>query len=257
MPDHDFIDAQSFTFATFPHPLHPDEVGDSGILELAASKYDPSEQYIVKSGYPELGCNEFMYHKVAATLGLYTQNVSLVHGNKKYHRAAAIRYVPNAQEFNLKTSSVENFQAHFEFEALYVILNESDSHEYYLDDQGRLFKLDNAASFTVGETTIRWFDGDPIGRFFIPDINAPLNAVGYDMYGIALKTITKNYGKDAAATYLSIMKRFIQFDESVLAEAYTALDEQYPTMLKSYYQKCIQIRKQTCRRFLNEIGMDS
>ena len=117
MPDLNFIDARSFAFETFPHPLHPDEVGDSGILELATSKHDPDEQYIVKRGYPELGCNEFMYHTVAAALGLYTQEVKLVSGNPAYHRAAAIRYVANEQEFKLKTSSPENFQAYFEFEA--------------------------------------------------------------------------------------------------------------------------------------------
>ena len=103
-----FIDARKFTFSPFPHPHHPDEPGDSGTLELATSKIDPNEQYIVKSGYPELGCNELMYHKVAKALGLYTQEAKLVSGNKSYRRAAAIRYVPNAREFDLKTSSPEN-----------------------------------------------------------------------------------------------------------------------------------------------------
>jgi hypothetical protein len=154
----------------------------------------------------------------------------------------------------LETSNAENFRAYFEFEALYVVLNESDSQECYLDEQGRLFKLDNAASFTVEETTIGWFEGSSIAHFFIPDINTPLNAIGYDWYGIKLEMFTKNHGQTAADAYLSLIRRFAEFDDSVLQDAYEALDKQYSRMLKQYYQECIRIRKQTCRRFLDEIS---
>jgi hypothetical protein len=84
--NNNFIDARHFTFAPFPHPLHPDEPGDSGVLEIATSKKNPIEQYIVKTGYPELGCNEFMYHRVAKALGLYTQEAKLICGSKQYRR---------------------------------------------------------------------------------------------------------------------------------------------------------------------------
>jgi len=147
--------------------------------------------------------------------------------------------VPNAREFRLKTSNEANFRAFFEFEALFVILNEDDSHEYYLDEQGRMFKLDNAAAFTVRQTTVLYFDGSPLGRFFVPDINAPLNAVGYNWYGLK--------------AYLSMIQRFSEFDETVLYEAYSALEKQYPKALTQYYDKCIRIRKEPCRRFLHEI----
>jgi len=255
MPDSNFIDARGFTFQPFPHPLHPDEVGDSGAMELATSKTDPREQYVVKRGhtYPEMACNEFMYHKVAAALGLYTQDVMLIAGSKDYRRSAAIRYVPNAREFRLKTSSEDNFRTFFEFEALFVILNEDDSHEYYLDEQGRMFKLDNAAAFTIQQTTVLYFDGSPLGRFFVPDINAPLNAVGYDWYGLKYDEFMRERGQAAVDAYLSMIRRFSEFDETVLYEAYSVLEKQYPKALTQYYDKCIRIRKETCRRFLHEI----
>jgi len=60
-----FLDARGFTFAPFMHPFHEEGHGDSGTLELATSKKNPDEQYIIKSKFPELGCNEFMYHRVA------------------------------------------------------------------------------------------------------------------------------------------------------------------------------------------------
>lgn len=124
MPDNNFIDAHAFTFEPFPHPLHPDEEGDSGALELATSK------------------------------------------------------------------------------ALYVILNEGDSREYYLDEHGKLFKLDNADSFTVQQTTIMLFDGNPIGKLFIPDINAPMNAVGYDWHDIMYRNFSGQYDQMATNAYL-------------------------------------------------------
>ena len=250
-----FIDARSFTFAPFMHPFHEEGHGDSGMLEIATSKKNPDEQYIIKSKFPELGCNELMYHRVAKALGLYTQEVKLISGSKAYHRAAAIRYVPNARLFELKTASPKNFRAFFEFEALFVILNEDDSHEYYLDGQDRLFKLDNAASFTVSTNTINWFSGDATSHFFTPDIDAPLNAVGYNHYGIGLEIFTEKHGQAAADAYLSLIKRFAEFDESVLEDAYAALDKQYSRMLKMYYSRCIEIRKKTCLRFLNEVGL--
>ena len=123
MPNSNYIDARNFIFKPFPHPLHPDEVGDSGAMEFAASKNDSREQYVIKRGnaYPEIASNEFMYHKIATALGLYTQDVKLINGNKDYRRSAAIRYVPNAREFSLKESDDKNYKAFFEFPSLLVL----------------------------------------------------------------------------------------------------------------------------------------
>jgi len=257
-----FINARDFTFAPFPHPLRPDGTGDSGELELATSKTDPNEQYIIKNGreFPELACNEFMYHKVATALELYTQPVKLINGSADYRRSAAIRYVPNAERFNFNDSSADNyennFRANFEFEALYVIVNEEDSREYYLDEQKRLFKLDNAAAFTVLQTLILYFDGNPIGQFFHANtINHSLNSVGYGWYGIKYKDFKKRFGQAAAEAYISVIERFIEFDETVLEEAYSALEKHYPEALSCYYRDIIRIRKQTCQKFLDEIAV--
>ena len=256
--NNNFIDARKFTFAPFPHPLYSEDNGDSGALELATSKTNPNEQYIIKKGneYPELACNEFLYHKVATALGLYTQDVKIVNGDKNYRRSAAIRYVPNARLFSLKESNVENRRSFFAFEALYVILNEDDSHEYYLDDNGRMFKLDNASSFTVQHTTIMKFDGNPVGEFFFPDINVPLNAVGYDWYGLKHEEFTKVHGQDAVDVYVSTIRKFADLDETIFDEAYEALEKHYPKTLSHYYDMCIQIRKEVCRQFLDEISED-
>jgi hypothetical protein len=249
-----FIDARGFAFQPFPHPLHPDEDGDSGAMELAIAKADPLLQYVIKGKgtYPEVACNEFMHHKVAAELGLYTQDVKLIAWNHEYRRAAAVRYVPEAQAFRLEGSNEENYRAYFEFEALFVILNEEDSHEYYLDGQGQLFKLDNAASFHVEQATIMRLDGNPLGRFFVPNISAPLNAVGYDYYRGMYEIFLERYGQVAVKAYLALMRRFAELDETAFCEAYGDLDKQYPKALGRYYDEFIWIRKETCWRFLGE-----
>jgi len=254
MASTDFIDAKEFTYTPFSHPHHFDGTGDSGELELATSKANPNEQYIIKCGniYPELACNEFMYHKVASALGLYTQDVKLLDGNKDYQRSAAIRYVPEARKFNLAASTEKNLCSFLAFEALFVILNEEDSREYYLDEQGRIFKLDNAAAFNVQQTTIMLFDGNPIGQFFIPDINAPLHHIGYDWYELKYEEFMQGHGQVAVDAYLSLIQRFSEFDETVLYEAYRALEKQYPKALSEYYDEFILIRKDTCRKFLDE-----
>ena len=250
-----FLDARGLTFAPFIHPFHEEGRGDSGTLEIATSKKNPDEQYIIKSKFPELGCNEFMYHRVAKALGLYTQEAKLISGSKAYRRAAAIRYVPDARLFDLETSSPENFRAFFEFEALFVILNEDDGHEYYLDEYDRLFKLDNAASFTVSTLIIDWFSGDAFSHSILPDINAPLNEVGYERYGATLEFYKEKHGQTAADAYISLIQRFAGFDGSILDDAYETLDKQYSRMLKMYYSSFIGIRKETCRKFLKEVGV--
>ena len=91
MSDGNFIDARKFMFKPFPHPLHPEDTGDSSALEFAASKIDQNEQYIIKKGglFPEVACNEFIYHKVATALGLYTQEVKLISGNATFQTGFA------------------------------------------------------------------------------------------------------------------------------------------------------------------------
>ena len=207
MSENNFIDARKYIFKPFPHPLHPDDTGDSGELEIAAAKTDPGDQYIIKRGdvFPEVACNEFIYHKIAAALGLYTQEVKLISGNSAYRRSAAIRYVPGAKPFSLDGSDEENFRAYFEFEALFVILEENDSHEHYLDTDGRLFKLDNAAAFGVDTNTILQFTGGTCLRY---DTHNAVNTVNFREYGIMYRHFQQGYGQTAADAYLSVFQRF-------------------------------------------------
>ncbi|MDR0286477.1 MAG: hypothetical protein LBI03_02035 [Clostridiales bacterium] len=63
------------------------------------------------------------------------------------------------------------------------------------------------------------------------------------------------YGQVAADAYLSVFKKFSEVDESTLYSAYDDLDKQYPKAIGYYYDKFICIRKNSCRKFLDELTM--
>jgi len=235
-----FIDARQFTFAPFPHPSHEGGTGDSGALQLATSKTDPGLQYIVKNGFPELGCNEFMYHKVAAAVGLNAQEVRLFI-NRQYQQAAAIRYVPGARENDLSTATPENRAAFYGFEALFFILNEDDSHEYYLDGTGRLFKLDNAASFKLNEASL---DLLRVGLF-----NGAIQPET-DRYEPMRQALVRNYGDEASEPYLDVFRRFAALDMAVFDEALDALCRNYSASVAGYFHEFLQERIKACGTYV-------
>lgn len=245
-----FLNAKDFTL----QPYQPREYeGDSGRLQLAISKTDESVQYVVKSGMYGLACNEFMYHKVAAVLGLYTPEVKLIIGLPGHKQAGGIRYIPNAQKFIHNDGSETNRRDDYLFQTLYVILNEEDSQEHYIDEQGRLFKLDNAASFNID---FAFHDQITKGRSVGLDkmFRNRLELVEYGKYKIIPNLLAEHYGETAKQTCFSMFERFAAIDEPLLDEAYITLDKVYPKKLSDYYCEFILIRKALCERFLRENG---
>ena len=114
------LNRKDFTLSQFT----PGVGGDSGALTLATLTADPRVQYVIKSGFPEIACNEFMYHHVAAALGLYTQETNLFMGMAGAKYAVAIRYVPNAIKFSHDEADERSRRTFYEFKTLYLILNE-------------------------------------------------------------------------------------------------------------------------------------
>ena len=145
MTDKNIYNAKDFDFV----PYNPSLGSGSGALFLATSETDPQIQYVIKSESPELACNEFMYHKIVSALGLHTQEVKLFQGTKWSKFAAGIRFSQHAKPYLYEESTDANRCDFFSFLALYVILNEEDSQEFYIDGQDRVFKLDNAAAFNL------------------------------------------------------------------------------------------------------------
>lgn len=69
----DVLETSDFTFAKFMI----DRVGDSGQLLLAKRKTDRSEQYLVKHAFTDCAANEFVYTKLAQTMGYHMPDAKL------------------------------------------------------------------------------------------------------------------------------------------------------------------------------------
>ena len=255
MADSNILNAKDFTFA----PYTPGVGSDSGALHLAASKADPQIQYVIKSASPELACNEFMHHKITAALGLHTQEVKLFRGVRESKYAAGIRYSPDARAFDLVNCSEANRRDFFAFHTLYTILNEEDSQEFFIDGQGRVFKLDNAAAFNLNLYTLAALvrpdiNAGQVEAFIKNMMQASLQFTEYDKYAIIRRVLIDKFGPDSESACLEMFKRFADFDDSVLDEAYESLDAIYPEWLSDYFCEFILIRQDECKRYLREVG---
>ena len=189
-----------------------------------------------------------MYHKVAEAVGLYTQEVKLFI-NKQYKNAAAVRYVPNARLFRHDEASEENRKAFYGFEALFYILNENDSHEYYLDEKGRLFKLDNAASFKLDLSPA----AQAIAVMSGSGIYIGVQETESEKYESTRKRLVDNYGQEADEPYIETFRRFAKLEMSVFDDAIDALDKNYPTYIVGYLYDFIRYRIKTCRQYIEEL----
>lgn len=249
----DILQAVDFSF----EPYRQDDLGDSGKLFLATSKQNPSIQYVVKSETPELACNEFIYHKIASELGLYTQEVKLFVGMRDGKYSAGIRYSPNAKNFNYDTADDAARHDFYVFQMLYVILNEEDSMEFYIDEKNRVFKLDNAASFNIDCFFASGaFSNNELSENFQKKLFHKMHFTEYSKYRIMIEILSEKFGAQAENSCMGFLKRFAMLDEVTLNPAYDALDEIYPNWLSDYYCEFIRIRKNECIRFLCEKGIE-
>lgn len=251
MTANDILNAKDFTFA----PFTPDVGGDSGTLSIATLKSNMGVQYVVKSGYPEIACNEFLYHHVAAVLGLYTPEARLFMGipNSKY--AIGIRYVPNARQFTHEEANEDDRHIYYEFRTLFVILNEEDSEEYFYDERNRVFKLDNAASFNLDtlkvQSAVKYGRKEPPNRVWQMLISG-LDYIEYDKYSIIIDILNKYFGQAAAETGYDFIKRFCEFDLLQIEPACEMLEQIYPLSITEYYPAFLERRIQACKRFIAE-----
>jgi len=245
----EILNKNDFTFEVFK----TEKIGDSGVLKIATLKSDKTVQYIIKSECPSFACNEFMYHHIAKALGLYTQEVRLFQNEGDLY-PVGIRYAENIREFSYnKEENEENKRNYHLFETLFVILNEEDSHEYFTDKRGKLFKLDNAASFNMNLMTYGFLTWK--GELPEPLRHSTQNCLYHterDKYEIRIEILTKYYGQESVNISFEMFKAFSELDVSLLENAFATLRKVYPSPVVDYYREFVQIRKEECKRFILE-----
>ena len=143
----------------------------------------------------------------------------------------------------------------FKFNALYQILEEEDSEEYYIDEHNRLFKIDNAEAFLLSsccgllikkaKTKSQWI------KMAIDEyLEKYLNKRNDTLYLMMADKLMEAFGKEAVDVYLDTFIRFASLDLSLLDEAFTSLDKVYPKTFSEYLRRFLEVRQPACREFV-------
>jgi hypothetical protein len=250
MKDQNILQEKDFRYEVFK----PSVGSDSGMLMLATKLTDERVQYVVKCQVEWNPVSEFIYHKVSAALELYTQEVKLFKSLFESKYACGIRYCSNARKTENHDIDDLNLRDFIRFCALYQILDEEDSEEYYTDEQNRLFKLDNAEAFLLScacsllikkaKTKSQW-----IKMAIDEELEKYLKKQSDTPYGMMADKISEVFGKEAVKIYLDTFVDFAGLELTVLNEAFASLDKVYPKTFSEYLHHYLEARQPICRKF--------
>jgi len=248
--DLNIIQEKDFRYEVFK----PSVGSDSGVLMLATKLNDENEKYVVKCQVEWNPVSEFIYHKIASALGMYTQEVKLFKKLLEAKYACGIRYCANARKVKDYDAGNPNRSDFFKFNALFQILGEEDSEEYYADEHDRLFKLDNAEAFLLSstcgllikkaKTKSQW-----IKMAIDEDMEKCYHNWNEQICTMMADKLSEVFGKEALKIYLNTFIRFAELDLSMLDEAFASLDKVYPKTISEYLRRFLDVRQPLCRAF--------
>jgi hypothetical protein len=250
MKDPNIIQESDFSYEVY----RPSVGGDSGVLMLATKMSDPSIQYIVKCQVDWNPVSEFIYHKVAAALGLYTQEVKLFKKLMESKYACGIRYCGNAEKVGHIRANDPIHRDYFKFMALFQILNEEDSEEFYIDKDNRFFKLDNAEAFMLSitcgllikkaKTKSQW-----VKMAIDEELEKYQTKINFEFYTLMDTQLSDVFGAEAIGIYRNTFRQFSDLDLSILDHAFASLDRVYPKTFSEYLRHYLENRQTACREF--------
>jgi len=253
MKDPNILQEKDFKYEVFK----PSVGSDSGVLMIATKLNDENEQYVVKCQVEWNPVSEFIYHKIASALGMYTQDVKLFKKLLEAKHACGIRYCANARKADGYDADNPNRADFFRFNALFQILGEDDSEEFYTDEQDRVFKLDNAEAFSLSstygllikkaKTKSQW-----IKMAMDEELEKYYGNLNKQICRMLADKLLEVFGEKALKIYLDTFIRFSELNLSMLDEAFTSLDKIYPKTFSEYLRRYLEERQPLCRVFIEE-----
>ena len=151
----DYLNTSDFKFSKLEND------GDSGNLLLAISKKDSSLKYIVKHEYYDSACNEYMFSKIAHSVGVLTPDVKLfiVDDKKNLFKSnfvCGIRYLENSKLMKEKDliSNKRYIEEYIKMIALGYILDEDDGVEV-IEYNNDIYRIDATSSFKLSHLFIQ------------------------------------------------------------------------------------------------------
>ena len=136
-------------------------IGDSGQLLLAKCKSDRSRRYLVKHAYTDCSANEFVYTKLAQSMGIKMPDAvlfQLSEGEKR--RYFKTEYIIGLKYLNITVETptfrqireqAHNWQDYFRYIAMYHMFLEGDSLETPLASDGFIYRVDTTDAFLLSD----------------------------------------------------------------------------------------------------------
>lgn len=260
----DVLETSDFTFAKFMI----DRVGDSGQLLLAKRKTDRSEQYLVKHAFTDCATNEFVYTKLAQTMGYHMPDAKLFRlssGEKRsYFKTEYIigeqflSLIDDDPSFETIQNQASNWQDIFGFYAMENMFSEGDGIEVVLAADGLLYRIDTTSSFAVSNWDLDYAGidiecqgkniNDAVrGRLLSRTFDASLHANSFDWH---LKYYKEHYGDVCVEPYLQPFMRVQQISNEYIDRILNTLCYFYPDYLGDYYKKYISALQKAAAEFL-------
>lgn len=260
----DVLETSDFTFAKFMI----DRVGDSGQLLLAKRKTDRSEQYLVKHAFTDCAANEFVYTKLAQTMGYHMPDAKLFRlssGEKRsYFKTEYIigeqflSLIDDDPSFETIQNQASNWQDIFGFYAMENMFSEGDGIEVVLAADGLLYRIDTTSSFAVSNWDLDYAGidiecqgkniNDAVrGRLLSRTFDASLHANSFDWH---LKYYKEHYGDVCVEPYLQPFMRVQQISNEYIDRILNTLCYFYPDYIGDYYKKYISALQKAAAEFL-------
>lgn len=263
--DDDILYSSDFIFEDYPHD------GDSGSLFLATSKKNKTKKYIVKHEHYDCACNEYMYGKIANSMGVSVAPVKLfvLDEDKEKFKSdfvCGIEYLEEGERVGLKSilqnkDSIENWKDYFRFQGMESLFFEGDGIEVLLKNK-KLYRIDTTDSFTLSEYSIYRLAYD----FKMQEIDLRKNAIAniaclavqntkrsLSTWNLEMNNFIDYCGLEYLDLYLEPFYLFTEIKEEDIENWTYVLTYFYPNVIGKYYQEFLKNLKKDAEIFLSTI----
>lgn len=267
-PNDSVCQTKDFVFS----PFHPHEdYGDSGPLLLAKHRKNKAVKYVVKHAYTDCAANEFIYTKLAQSMGLKMPNPVLFQiSPEEKRRHWKTEYILGTQFLDLDIEAptyeqirekAHNWQDYFHFRAMYDMCMEADSFETPLATDGFIYRIDTSASFVLADEMMCMAGIHKPINGIIPsefiksyleeyDYSACLN-VRY--FTERLSLFAERYTQESIPFYLDTFKRLLDIKPEHIDSYLNILCYFYPDLIGDYFKRYIDNLMTQSQLFLKNI----
>ncbi len=239
-------------------PYQP--VATSSRLYCATPK-SSGKRYLIKCERNNCGCNEFMFARIAAMLGLHTPECRLFASdgnttNNRFRYAAAIEFFEDATVPPL-AEIIKNQADSYQFILSYIIrlfFADDDRAEFLKSKDGRLISLDFSEAFQLSDVAVSAACSDVPNHPLLKQLRDPRTSP----YLAQLANTEECFVKDGICTanrFVDILydccNRFMDMRSEDVEDALNALGSVYPSIIVDYFRGFLGKAKEYAKYLLD------